>query len=157
MITSRHTKAIIGINPVMLIEGSIPPGRSGLAIEWALNHQQELQENWEKAQSNRPWQRSRLWSNEMLAEITKVKALDPYRLQVRFQDGAEGVIDLAGQVEFTGVFEPLREPDYFRQVYIDDGALTWPNGADLDPDVLYSQGTGAPLPGHELVGPRSIR
>lgn len=88
----------------------------------------------------------------MLAAITEAKALDPYRVQVRFQDGTEGIIDLASQIEFTGVFEPLRDPDFFRQVHIDDGALTWPNGADLDPDVLYSQITGAPLPGHDLVG-----
>lgn len=52
----RHSgkKAIIGINPVMLIGGSIPARAVGLAIEWALKHQQELLENWEKAQSNRP-------------------------------------------------------------------------------------------------------
>jgi hypothetical protein len=88
----------------------------------------------------------------MLAEITEAKALDPYRVHVRFQDGTEGVIDLASQIEFTGVFEPLRDPDFFRQVYIDDGALSWPNGADLDSDVLYSQITGALLPGQDPVG-----
>ncbi|MGB6000271.1 MAG: DUF2442 domain-containing protein [Thermoanaerobaculia bacterium] len=36
------------------------------------------------------------------------------------------------------VFEPLRDPDYFAQVSIDEfGVICWPNGADLAPDALY--------------------
>lgn len=37
---------------------------------------------------------------------------------------------------------------YFRQVTInpDSGPIYWPNGADIDPDVLHSQVTGQPLP-----------
>jgi hypothetical protein len=52
----RHSckKAIIGINPVALIGGYIPARAVGLAIEWALNHQEELLENWERARNNQP-------------------------------------------------------------------------------------------------------
>jgi hypothetical protein len=35
------------------------------------------------------------------------------------------------------LFEPLRDPDYFRQVRVELGAVAWPNGADLAPDVMY--------------------
>lgn len=35
--------------------------------------------------------------------------------------------------------EPLRDPDYFRQMRVDPelGTVVWPNGFDLDPDVLH--------------------
>ena len=48
---------------------------------------------------------------------------------------------------FEGVFEPLRDPAYFAQVHVDPdlGTVTWPNGADLDPDVLYGRVTGTPI------------
>lgn len=35
------------------------------------------------------------------------------------------------------LFEPLRDPDYFQQVRVELGAVAWPNGADLAPDVMY--------------------
>jgi len=35
--------------------------------------------------------------------------------------------------------EPLRDPEYFRLVRVDSELRTivWPNGFDLDPDVLH--------------------
>jgi len=39
------------------------------------------------------------------------------------------------------MFEPLRDVDYFAQAIVNDelGTITWPNGADLAPDVLHAQ------------------
>jgi hypothetical protein len=31
------------------------------------------------------------------------------------------------------VTEPLREPAYFRRVFIELGTPTWPNGCNIDP------------------------
>jgi hypothetical protein len=76
----------------------------------------------------------------MLKDIVAVQALKPYRLQLKFEDDVEGVIDLAQLIEFTGIFEPLRDPAYFAQAAVNPelGTVCWENGADLDPDVLYS-------------------
>ena len=44
------------------------------------------------------------------------------------------------------MFEPLREdPKLFRQVRVDDelGTIVWPNGADMDPDVLRGEAKSA--------------
>jgi len=78
--------------------------------------------------------------NEMLKDIIYVQPLEDYRLHVRFEDGIEGVIDLVNLVKFSGVFGPLRDRQYFLQVSVnpDLGTICWPNGADLDPDVLYA-------------------
>ena len=83
----------------------------------------------------------------MLKDIVAVKPLGEHRLYLRFEDGVEGIVDLAEHLAFRGVFEPLRDPAYFARVRVDSelGTIAWPNGADLDPDVLYSQVTGIPI------------
>jgi hypothetical protein len=77
----------------------------------------------------------------MLKDIVTANPLGGYRLQIRFEDGVEGVVDLRSILRFQGIFAPLRDPDYFAQVRVDPelGSVTWPNGADVDPDVLYGQ------------------
>lgn len=81
----------------------------------------------------------------MMLDIVEVKPLDGYRLELTFEDAQRRVADIASLVSFTGVFEPLRDPDYFRQVRVnpDVGTIVWPNGADLCPDVLHEH--SAPL------------
>lgn len=59
----------------------------------------------------------------------------------------EGSVALDEIVPFEGVFAPLRDPIEFRkaQVHPELGVVCWPNGADLDSDVLYSRVTGIPV------------
>ena len=74
--------------------------------------------------------------------------VEVYRLLLRFDDGAEGEIDvLKMTTTFEGVFEPLKDPGFFSQVRADleAGTIVWPNGADLDPLVLHSKVTGKPI------------
>ena len=40
---------------------------------------------------------------------------------------------------FTGVFEPLKDADFFSRVFIDSGAVTWPGDIDLAPDAMYRE------------------
>jgi hypothetical protein len=63
-----------------------------------------------------------------------------YTVHVRFQDGTSADVDLSYLTEYGGVFEPLRDPDYFRQLRADPeaGTIVWPNDADLAPETLYA-------------------
>ena len=83
----------------------------------------------------------------MLKDIVEAIALGDYRLHLQFEDGIEGVTDLAPHLSFKGVFEPLRDPAYFAKVFVDPelSTITWPNGADFDPGVLYARITGRPV------------
>jgi glycine/D-amino acid oxidase-like deaminating enzyme len=72
-----------------------------------------------------------------MERIVKVKALDGYHLYLEFEDGLQGEIDLSARL-FGPMFEPLRDPEVFSQVGLDEfGVICWPNGADLAPDALY--------------------
>lgn len=84
----------------------------------------------------------------MLRDVAAVQVVGPHRLRLRFDDGIEGEIDVAREVSFDGVFEPLRDAAFFSQVRVDPnlGTIAWPNGADLDPLVLCARVTGQPLP-----------
>lgn len=70
-----------------------------------------------------------------------------YRLTLNFADGRSGEVDVAAMIAFTGVFEPLKDRGYFERVRVDSeaGSIAWPNGADLDPVVLYAAATGGTL------------
>lgn len=76
-----------------------------------------------------------------------------FKLLLTFADGVSGEVDLATDIVGRGgVFKPLEDPRYFQAVAVDAdaGTIVWPNGVDLDPDVLYHRVTGQPLP-HERV------
>jgi hypothetical protein len=97
----------------------------------------------------------------MLKDIVQVVPLDGYRLQLRFEDGVEGSVDIAELVEFTGVFADFKDRDFFLKVRVNPelGTICWPNDTDLDPDVLYAKITGETLPDFEQIlnTPRSTR
>lgn len=84
----------------------------------------------------------------MVRDVVAVHVVGPHRLRLRFDDGIEGEIDVAREISFDGVFEPLKDAAYFSQVRVDPdlGTIVWPNGADLDPLVLSTRVTGQPLP-----------
>lgn len=83
----------------------------------------------------------------MLIDVVEVRPTGKHRLWLRFADGAAGELDIAAFVRLDGVFAPLCDRAFFSTVRVDPeaGTIVWPNGADLDPDVLYSKVTGEPI------------
>lgn len=76
--------------------------------------------------------------------LTEAEPLGGHTVRVRFEDGTSGDVDLSYLVEYGGVFEPLRDPDYVRQLRADPEACTivWPNEADIAPETLYAHAQG---------------
>jgi hypothetical protein len=66
---------------------------------------------------------------------------DDHRVRVSFDDGLTAEVDLSYLLDYGGVFEPLRDLGYFRQLRADPEAETivWPNEADIAPETLYER------------------
>jgi hypothetical protein len=76
--------------------------------------------------------------------VRSVKPLREFVVELEFSNGEQKTIDLEPWLRGP-IFEPLhRNLELFRSVRVDEelGTIVWPNGADMDPDVLY----GAHLP-----------
>jgi len=73
--------------------------------------------------------------------VSAVSVQPGYRLAVTFVDGTSGIADLSRLVtdNNAGVYAPLADSALFDQVGLELGVITWPNGADLDPDWLHEE------------------
>lgn len=74
-------------------------------------------------------------------DVAEVRALEGFRLFVRFCDGTQGFVEMSERVlaRREGVFCSLADPKVFAQVGIQYGAVTWANGVDLAPDAMYEE------------------
>ena len=70
--------------------------------------------------------------------VVSLEILAPYTIRIHFEDGATRTVDFS-KVLGGELFRPLRDLNYFNQVFISEGipTLSWPNGADFNPDHLY--------------------
>ena len=73
--------------------------------------------------------------NGELACVVEARSMGGHRVWLRFEDGLEGEVDLAGALRGP-IFEPLKDPAYFSGFLL-DRTLTWPNGADFAPESLH--------------------
>ncbi len=70
--------------------------------------------------------------------LTKVAPMRNHHLLIEFQDGLSGEIDMSYLLERGGVFNALKDPDFFQRVTLDEyGAPCWPGELDIAPDTLY--------------------
>ncbi len=71
----------------------------------------------------------------MNIQLQKAEPMNGARVALLYADGLNAVLDLS-PVLHGPVFEPLKDPEFFSKLQIDSDTLRWPNGADIDPDVL---------------------
>lgn len=78
-------------------------------------------------------------SEEKLVRVQNVRVLHGLNVLLEFTDGSAKEVNLEPYLRGP-VFEPLlRDAELFAAVRVDGpaGTIVWPNGADIDPDVLY--------------------
>ena len=81
----------------------------------------------------------------MFPRVRGVRHIKDYKLEITFSDGTAAELDFRCRVVGRGgVFRPLENLDFFREVTVDreGGTVVWPNGVDFCPDVLYAEATG---------------
>jgi len=74
----------------------------------------------------------------MAPKVSAAIPLRPYVVRVVFADGEVRDVDIEPILDGP-VFQPLRDPTEFSRVFVDQEwhTVAWPNGVDLDPDVIY--------------------
>jgi len=85
----------------------------------------------------------------MRPHVTGARVRAGFTIDLEFADGSQAAVDLEPWIRGRrGVFEALQDPVYFARVAVDSdaGTIVWPNGADIDPDVLWEAAHGMASP-----------
>ena len=67
----------------------------------------------------------------------EVKALDNYRLYLKFETGEEKIYDMKTWIENYACYERLKDRNYFKKVKTRGCTIEWENGEDVAPESLY--------------------
>lgn len=161
--------------------GSLPPASASEARElvpWAVEFRYDdiLDERLDRAASRAIVTQLRVWVDGLLpsleeepenAQPPSIPGLAPkmiaavarpdHVVRVMFADGEIRDVDVSPLLD-SEVFGPLRDTAVFGQVRVDEELRTiaWPNGADLDPDVIYAALDLGPHKARVRVVARSI-
>jgi hypothetical protein len=76
----------------------------------------------------------------MILHVIDAQYVRDYILRLKFNDGAEGLVDLADQL-YGEMFEPLKDLTKFKSFKLDPELYTvvWENGADFAPEFLHQR------------------
>jgi hypothetical protein len=76
-------------------------------------------------------------SARKFVHVIAARSVGGHRVWLKFDDGAEGEVDLAAHLDGE-VFAPLRDAGFFARLAVGAGrTLEWPNGADFAPEFLH--------------------
>jgi hypothetical protein len=77
--------------------------------------------------------------DSIVVDVTKVEVVTGRIVRLWFSDGSERIVDLSPYLWGPAFEDLVGNDDLFNQVHVDPetGTISWPNGADLDPDVLH--------------------
>ncbi len=83
----------------------------------------------------------------MYYDVIDARHIDGYKLELTFENGKKGIINLQSYINEGGVFSRFAESEYFKEFYVNKeiGTLCWPDGVDIAPETLYHEATGEPL------------
>ena len=92
----------------------------------------------------------------MFFEVTAARCVKDYEIELSFEDGASGTVDLAHHMERGTILEQLRDKNLFQSFQVEYGTLTWKNGElDIAPETLYTEATGREVHFEHSAGPAS--
>lgn len=71
-----------------------------------------------------------------LPSVIRAEYRGGYRIHVTLNDNSENMMDFGQWLEGP-IFEPLKDPGYFRRFFLDGGTVAWANGADIARETRY--------------------
>lgn len=72
----------------------------------------------------------------MMIKPTQVTPMDNFTLRIRFNTDETRIFDLKPYLSRT-FYRPLGDAALFKQVFVSDYTIEWPNGRDISPHELY--------------------
>lgn len=81
-----------------------------------------------------------------MIHVTQVEALPEYRLSLTFSDGTRGTANMRDTIYSFAPFEPLRDPNRFRDVRVEGGSVAWGEDLDIAPERLFALAHSLPSP-----------
>jgi len=75
----------------------------------------------------------------MYLAVIKVRPLLDYFLELTFENKEIKIFDMKPYLNI-GLFKTLRDEKLFQMVKISYDSIEWPNGIDMDPEILYEKG-----------------
>ncbi len=75
-----------------------------------------------------------------MAKIVEAIPIENYKLQLTFQDGVSGTVDVSDMLDGEA-FQDWNDYQFFKKMTLDEELHTvvWPNGVDLSADTLYME------------------
>lgn len=73
---------------------------------------------------------------DKMHKVVAARANDDFSLDVTFDDGSVKRFDIRPYLEY-GIFQELKDRDYFKRVKVAFGTVQWPHEQDISPETLY--------------------
>ncbi len=67
-----------------------------------------------------------------------IRPLDDYKLLILFTNGEQRLFDFKPLLDLPA-FQPLRDIEFFRRVYIECGTAAWSEDIDIAPETLFAE------------------
>ncbi|MEP7376087.1 MAG: DUF2442 domain-containing protein [Chitinophagaceae bacterium] len=74
-----------------------------------------------------------------MKKVISVKPLEDYMLLIEFDSKEVRLFDVKPYLE-KGIFQELKDENYFKRVTTSFDSIAWKNGQDFSPETLYIRG-----------------
>jgi hypothetical protein len=71
----------------------------------------------------------------MIPDVIDFEILPDHRIKVTLSNGNKGIFDVKPYLD-RGVFNELKDYEYFRRARIEFGTIVWPNEQDFSPETI---------------------
>jgi hypothetical protein len=71
----------------------------------------------------------------VIPDVIDFKILADYKINITLSNGKKGIFDVTHYLD-RGIFQELKDYNYFKRARIEFGTITWPNEQDFSPETI---------------------